>query len=159
MHDAEDDLLRACMAKEDWGDYSNDCSNKTTRTRAPRTCKNRRPYHINDKGEFVFCAPVQSHWCLLCVKDPHCVTAVQKCIDKFRRRFRMPHAEHCELLAECEESGHFKQWQGKDAVGCASSPLSLPLGEFAPLKRWESGPRAEGCRDVFLAQASQHLMQ
>mmetsp|Transcript_29169 Transcript_29169/g.69443 ORF Transcript_29169/g.69443 Transcript_29169/m.69443 type:complete len:210 (-) Transcript_29169:246-875(-) len=44
---------------------------------------------------------------------------------KFRNRFRLPHANFCELVLDCEQNELFSRWLGKDAIGRESSPIEL----------------------------------
>jgi hypothetical protein len=81
--------------------------------------------YVDDYGNVVALQPKQTLWYLLYYKSPD--LSKPKFHKKFRRRFRMPHAQFMQLLQEFEESEYFACWKSgrKDAVGDQASPLPL----------------------------------
>ena len=104
---------------------------KRARTRSAQSL---RPYYFNEVGEMVFLRPQQTFWYLTYVRNPP--TEDEKWQRKFRRRFRLPHAEFLKMLERLEISPKFARWYGKDAIGKPSSPIELLLlGTFRYLGR------------------------
>lgn len=92
-----------------------------------RRCKADTLEMFDASGNRMPADPRVSPWYLLYVTPTQTNLRKKKFQKKFRRRFRLPHANFRELLKDLEESGEFQRWLSKDAVGRQSSPLSLML--------------------------------
>ena len=105
----------------------NDDSTRSSSTRTSRRTKRQKkslaPYYFDDAGNRIEYKPVDTLWYIQYVRSPMIEDA--KFLRQFRRRFRIPYVELAGLVEEVLESGMFTRWQGKDAVGCDSSPIEL----------------------------------
>lgn len=81
----------------------------------------------DEAGNEAVLPPTMSLWYNIYVEHPNLERP--RFHNRFRRRFRMPHASYLELLAKVTESPLFERWKpGKtDAVGNPCTPLSLLL--------------------------------
>jgi hypothetical protein len=95
--------------------------------RSKRSSKKVLLEYIDEQGNCVALKPQNTLWYLWYYMSPD--VTKPKFHKKFRRRFRMPHAQYLELLEEMEASTHFARWKTghTDCVGVAVSPLPLLL--------------------------------
>jgi hypothetical protein len=80
---------------------------------------------FDKNGRTVPLTPKFSTWYITYVSHPR--TDCPHFQRLFQRRFRLPHQQFLELVAECKSATtRFKQWSdSKDSAGAASSPLEL----------------------------------
>jgi len=105
----------------------------TTRTRTRRS-KALTPCYFDDEGNVAHLKPREAVWFFLCVK----LTLLEdkKFNIKFCRRFRMPHAQHVDLLDQVKIDPRFSRWMSCDCAGVLSSPIELMvLGALRHLGR------------------------
>jgi hypothetical protein len=95
---------------------------KPPRKRA-RLCKSRKPFSYDDEGEEHVLRLQQTWWYLSYILHP--TLEDDKFNNKFRRRFRMPHAECMKLIEKVKDSELFRRWCSWDATGLPSSPIEL----------------------------------
>lgn len=79
--------------------------------------------YIDDDGIRQPLPPTKSTWYTLYVNNP--ALNNRRFRKKFRRRFRVPYQQYSELLDDVKQSGRFKRWMSKDALGKDSSPIEL----------------------------------
>ena len=109
---------------EEESTVNDDSTSSSTRSRrTKRQKKSLAPYYFDDAGNRIEYKPVDTLWYIQYVRSPMIEDA--KFLRQFRRRFRIPYVELAGLVEEVLESGMFTRWQGKDAVGCDSSPIEL----------------------------------
>jgi len=99
-------------------------SNKRKRSRS----KKRNVIHyLDENNKRVELSPRTTFWYVFYVMNGDNMSPQE--LKKFRRRFRLPHAQFKELLKDMNESPKFSRWKdGKsDCTGQRSSPLSLLL--------------------------------
>ena len=82
---------------------------------------------IDDDGNLCTMTPTNTFWYIYYIANGNAMDTQAK--EKFRRRFRLPYKQFCELLNLLEEDERFRRWwKGLcNNAGAAASPLSLLL--------------------------------
>jgi hypothetical protein len=106
--EADDILLQLTLRLVSRGNMKEVIRRKKQKGRARRKHKALVPYYFDDDGTKVQLRPRQTSWYHMYVKSP--ALDNDKFNKKFRRRFRMSHAQFQVLLEKIREDETFRRW-------------------------------------------------